>query len=198
MPCLYDAIDKSTTEFREHTLTFGEATPKVKFEEFKVIDVMSLLDYMEKTTSDDVDLRAEARKAYDIPNKYNIDDFTHYSFRISWLFTNTWFVKEWGFQVRAETGDGKLIFDKEVAVSTDGCLGNTKKVVDYDFVCNQRGTEYGKCPTVRVRPYVITKSGEKKVFVNPKESVNNVGLKYPQDNDLSAPSDGEWNILTVK
>lgn len=196
VPCLYDASVKKTTEFRDKTFIFGNAVPKVEHKKFTTLDVLTLKDYITESFGDEIDWKKEAKKLYGVSS--NLDKLYHYGFRTVWKFSNMSFVQEWGFRVTVLTADNEEVLDKEIAVVRDGRVGGATKVFDMEFLTNRMGTAYGKCLCVRIYPYTVTKSGDKKFYYNKGEHCTWVGMPYPQNNlNASIPS-GDYDVITIK
>ena len=199
VPCLYDASVKKTTEFRDKTFTFGDAVPKVSYKakSFKVLDVLKLKDYiMEVEDIDESEWKKRARELFKIPSSVDPDKLYHYSFRSKWNFSNMSFVKEVGFHVKVSDNSGTII-DTEVVVD-DGAIRSGTRTVDLEFVTNRYGTDYSKCPSVKVTSYTVTKDGNRKYNEIYKECIGDIALKYPQNNlDEPEPS-GNWTSVLVR
>lgn len=162
VPCLYDYIDKKSTEFREHTFTYGEAKPKVEYKRYKQGYGKDLTEYLSELSPE----KAEAFK-----QRYNLKAYpssmlkklAFYNFCVDFKVTNIAFQRSWGIHVELIYGNNKnnVIVDKDIEVASNDLHSATYSLV-LEFISNLKIEDNEKCIAVRFRPYTINRMGQRK------------------------------------
>lgn len=167
VPCLYDDLEKTTTEFRQHSKSYGLQKPKITYYKYGQTRG-ALVD----------DLYAEAKAQGDEEYESFKEEFEYtygpawqttgkyfYSFWFRFKFENAPFMNEWGYDVEILRDNNKehKLLSKRVTVGTNlagSMYSGTKKLL-CEFVTNFKSTNAGgDCMLVRLRPYSINLLGE--------------------------------------
>ena len=177
VPCLYDAMDDLTTEFRTHSKTYGKTKPKVTYNKYGQLRGISLRNYFnEKESQLDDPIQFEVFKdkfdrlypQLNILENYDyvLDHYYYYKFWFSLNFEHAPFIDQWGVDVEALRDNNKnhiLIPTTRVTFARGiyGTLTSGNKRIYLDFVSNRKSVEKGSDGiSVRVRPYTIAITGE--------------------------------------
>lgn len=177
VPCLYDALDDLTTEFRTHSKTYGKTKPKVTYNKYGQLRGITLRNYFnEKESQLDDPIKFEMFKdqfdriypQLNILQNYDfvLDNYYYYKFWFSLNFEHAPFIDQWGVDVEALRDNNKshiLIPTTRVTFGRGvyGTLTSGNKRIYLDFVSNRKSVEKGSDGiSVRVRPFTISVIGE--------------------------------------
>ena len=167
VPCLYDDLEKTTTEFRQHSKSYGLQKPKITY--YKYGQTRGAL-------VDDLYAEAKAQGNEEYESFKEEFEYTYgpawqttgkyfYSFWFRFKFENAPFMNEWGYDVEILRDNNKehKLLSKRVTVGTNlagSMYSGTKKLL-CEFVTNFKSTNAGgDCMLVRLRPYSINLLGE--------------------------------------
>ena len=198
VPCLYDALDDVTTEFRKYSTTYGQSKPKVTYDKYGQVSGMSVRKLIETEGGEEGTEEYEAYKSgiekrY---GKFDLDSWYFYQFWFQLDFENAPYVDKWGFQVEILKDNYKshVLMETEVEVNHNlyGTMRSGKRKVLCEFISNYKTIEKGgDCMQVRIRPYTINVLGERTdhAWTGYKDIYFNVN----KDFDMN----GEWDEVSI-
>ncbi len=166
VPCLYDATDKITTEFRSHAKHFGLQKPKISYYKYKQLKGFSIQEQYDKLEKDE---GKEAADEFFEDLKFAFPTvalyYKYYSFWFKFKFENAPFINEWGVDVEmvGSNDNTDIIYKKRVPVAENlnGSMRSGTKKLILEFVTYKASkVSGGDCYQVRLRPYSINMLGE--------------------------------------
>ena len=172
VPCIYDIVSETTTEYRNNSMIVTPGTPTISqpkcYQWFgRELSVEDWEYYLE-----------EYGEEYFKGLKR--EDFTEYAFTTIVELKNATRIKEWGIEFRMDAPDGTTILEKEYSIPFDGLCRAGKYSIITTFISQIRPKPNSGIDALSVtaKPYCIY-DGEKKRFLRSRY----IRLYYPWERE---------------